>query len=62
MVLPAGAVLARDNVQNPPGVDLIFKARAIVTVKESISNIRDNFKDVMHLRFRGVTTEVEVAK
>jgi hypothetical protein len=44
MVLPAAAVLARDEAQNPPGVDLILEAPTIVIVKESISKIMEEFQ------------------
>jgi hypothetical protein len=54
--------LLKANRKTLEDVDLIFETPTIAIIKESISKIRENFKDIMHLRFRKVTTEVEAAE
>lgn len=39
-------------------IDLIFEKQTIVIVKENIKSSRETIRDLMHLRFRKVATDV----
>jgi MFS family permease len=43
-------------------IDLIFEKPTIVIVKENIKNSKETCKDLMHLRFRKVATEVQMVR